>query len=228
MTKTAAAFSFTADKLSTPGMRTYFWTFTFQVVQNDWDAMRMFSDFVRHLRMVLPGDWGGVRVAELHKEHGLHFHALINRRLAVQIVRRVARCHGIGRIHVCAAAESAVKYLAKYLWKQVKTGMTKSGRSIRRWASFGQIRKTRVCDVVNESPMWVYRRERGLAFLSYRYEFLLRRLWDYGEDYLRRGWELARDGNIGDLMRLVNGSLVMHGSCEMHEPLRVQAFVAPF
>src|ERR1039458_3082986 len=92
MTKTRAAFELTAERLFDGGNDVYFWTFTFSVIHSDWDGSALFREFLNHLRMVLGGDWGGVRVVELHKEHGVHYHALVNRRLAVDIVRRVGSC----------------------------------------------------------------------------------------------------------------------------------------
>ncbi len=184
MTKTVAAFQMTADQLWQPGFRVYFWTFTFTGVNADWENSRRFTKFLHHLQAVLDGDWGGVRVAELHKEHGVHFHALINRRLAVDIVRRVARCYGIGRIFVEVADNNngTARYLSKYLSKQKKGPLCESGRSMRRWAKFGQVRHVRIRDLVNFSPMWVFRREHKMTFLGYVNEHLLQQAWDRGED----------------------------------------------
>src|SRR5262245_50167229 len=119
MFKSRIAFQMTAERLFEPGFRVYFWTFTFYELQADYVAMKRFRAFLNHLQKVFKDcKWGGVRVAELHKDHGVHFHALINRRLPVEIVRNVAKCYGMGRIHVKVADKGAAKYLTKYLWKQ--------------------------------------------------------------------------------------------------------------
>ena len=211
MTKTSAAFRFTAGNLWQNGFRVYFWTFTFVDALPAWEASRRFTAFVNHLQKVLGGDWGGVRVVELHKEHGCHYHALINRRLSVDIVRRVSRCYGFGRIHVCVADEGAAGYLAKYLTKQVEGPKTLSGRNARRWASFGLIRRTRVSDVQNESPEWVFRREHKLPFISYVWEGYLRQCWDRGEDVFKAAWFAATRGELGSVMGLVHGKLLPDG-----------------
>ena len=180
----------------------------------------MFSAFLKHLRNVLEGDWGGVRVAELHKEHGVHYHALINRRLSVDVVRRVARCHGIGRIFVEVADNNGAAYLSKYLSKQRAGPLCRSGRRARRWASFGPIRKTRVCDVVNDSPMWVYRRANNLPFLGYRWEGFLNSAWIMGEEVFRAVWFAAKTGREGDVLGLVHGFLKVENHVLIRDELR--------
>jgi hypothetical protein len=219
-----------ADKLWQPGFRVYFWTFTFAAVHSDWEAMRMFSAFLNHLRKTIGGDWSGVRVAELHPGgHGVHFHALLDRRLDVHIVRRVGRCYGIGRIHVeVAHGEESVKYLAKYLSKQREGPLCESGRNARRWASFGPIQGTRVSDLVNESPQWVFRREHGFTFLGFRVEPLLNRCWDYGESTFKSAWYAARRGEVETVCQVANGMLESNGVGLLVQPARRALIRQPF
>ena len=191
----------------------------------------MFSAFLNHLRKVTGGDFSGVRVAELHKTHGVHFHALMNRRLDVRLVRRVGHCHGIGRIHVCVAdqnGDAAAKYLSKYLSKQRSGPLCESGRRARRWASFGPIKGTRICDLINDSPQWVFRRAERLPFLSYRYEHLLNRCWDYGETVFRTAWYLAKRGEIGDLCGLAQGQLEARGGGLLVERFPYRNMLTPY
>ena len=220
MTKTRAAFELTADRLFVESRFVYFWTFTFAVLHDDWEASAMFSEFLNHLRKTIGGDWGGVRVVELHREHGVHYHALVNRRLAVDIVRRVGRCHGIGHMFVEKADSGACSYLAKYLSKQKKGPKTKSGRNGRRWAAFGPITRTRISDLVNDSPQWVFRRENNLPFLGYLWECRLSNCWLRGEDVFRSAWFAAKQGREGDVLGLMHGSLV----CGEHGMLVERAF----
>lgn len=221
LTKTKAAFLLTCERLFQAAPRVYFWTFTFSTLHSDWDCAKLFRDFLRHLRKHLGGDWGGVRVAELHKEHGVHYHALINRRLAVDEVRYVASFHGIGRIFVCRARKESSAYLAKYLSKGKEGPLCKSGRRARRWAKFGEIDHVKVSDLENYSPMWVFRRNNHLGFLGYRWEALLSRAWDLGEDTFRMAWELARCEKMSDLMELVLGRFEVTGDPWEHEGLKM-------
>lgn len=196
MTKTKAAFQLTAQGLFEKFPRVYLWTVTFACVQADWEGSKRFSAFLKHLREVVGKGWGGVRVAELHREHGIHFHMLVTERLAVDLVRRVGRCHGIGRIHVCRARPEAGGYLAKYLSKQKEGPRHESGRKMRRWAAFGEVPRVRVSDLVNDRPMWIYRREKGLPFLNYKAEKILERAWDYGERAFTTAWWCLKGGTL--------------------------------
>lgn len=192
MTKTKAAFQLTAQGLFERFPRVYMWTVTFACVQSDWEGSKRFSAFLKHLREVVGKGWGGVRVCELHKDHGVHFHMLVTERLAVDLVRRVGRCHGIGRIHVCRARPESGAYLAKYLSKQKEGPRHESGRKMRRWAAFGEVPRVRVSDLVNDRPMWVFRREKNLPFLNYKAEKILERCWDYGTTAFTTAWSCLK------------------------------------
>lgn len=227
MTKTTAAFLLTADRLFQPGEKVFFWTFTFNVIHSDAEGSALFSEFLNHLQKVLKGDWGGVKVAELHKEHGIHFHALINRRLAVDIVRRVARCHGLGRIHVERAwtdeeavrngkKKGAAAYLSKYLTKQQKQPikLCKDGkiRSLRRWSAFGKIRHTRISDLVNDYPEWIFRRAHNLPFTTYHFEHFLRVCWLRGEQTFKSAYFAAASNDIATVIAAAEGKIVPDGA----------------
>jgi len=216
--KSRVAFECTARKLFESGEQIYFWTFTFAELHDDWEASRLFSKFLDHLRKVMGGDWGGVRVVELHKTHGVHYHALLNRRLAVDVVRRVGRCHGIGRIHVKRADSGSVGYLSKYLRKQRAGPLCESGRNARRWAAFGDIDRTRCCDIVYESPMWNYRREQGFKWLGWNVEHLLDRAWDYGVETFRCVYNRCGCGRVEEACLLVEGRLSLVGYDLVYRP----------
>ena len=190
------------------------WTFTFSTLYADWECSQRFSDFLRSLRQRnwCPADVGGVKVAELHKEHGVHFHCLVNRRLPVDYVRKLWRKYGGGRLHVCVADIGAAKYLSKYLSKAKEKPFTESGGHCRAWASFGEVKKTRVSDLVNESPEWVFRRNEKLPWLGFHLEFHLRECWMRGgELQLRTGWFAARAGRLQDLVGLACGQAEARG-----------------
>lgn len=239
--KSTCAFLMNAERLWQKGFRVYFWTFTFNVCHSDWESAELWRDFLHHLRISLGGDWSGVRVSEIHPGgHGTHFHALINRRLNVNVVRRIAKCHGFGRIFVEVADQNltpsgesaAALYLSKYLSKSRSGPVGKTGRSTRRWAAFGPMPKTRVKDLVNESPMWLFRRAEKLPFLGYMPEHWLARCWDLGEDTFRTAWFSARqhseDKKYHDLIGLANGSLVAAGSGRIVERVRWHEVAGPF
>lgn len=112
--KSQLAFKFNVERMfeaSSSGV--YFWTSTFEKVLTVKEASRRWSAFSKEIVREL-GVFG-VRVYELHDEHGLHIHWLANRFLPVQIVRRIAQKHGFGRIHVKRAGKWVTDYLAEYL-----------------------------------------------------------------------------------------------------------------
>ena len=97
--KSRIAFKFNVERLfegAESGV--YFWTSTFVKVLTVKEASKRWSAFskelVRELKVY------GLRVYELHDEHGLHVHWLADRFLPVHIVRAIAERHGFGRIHV--------------------------------------------------------------------------------------------------------------------------------
>jgi len=150
----------------------YFWTFTFVKVHNEWDYSRLWKLFVQgleyaHGNRASRGRLLGLRVVEPHEQHGLHYHALLNVRLSLHIVRRVGARFGIGRVHVDRVPSSdapiVAMYLAKYLAKR-KEFATR----IRSWGAIGGFLVCRGKDVEIDSP---YSRVRealvGSAKLSY-------------------------------------------------------------
>ena len=156
--KSRIAFKFNVERLfeSSKGS-VYFWTSTFAKVLTVKEASKRWSAFskelVRELKVY------GLRVYELHDEHGLHVHWLADRFLPVHIVRAIAERHGFGRIHVKRCGKWVADYLAKYLSKEVRAGCLKGKRL---WAAFGDATWTRVNDIIVRS--WLgeeYWRLRG-------------------------------------------------------------------
>lgn len=156
--KSHTAFKFNVERLfesSQSGV--YFWTSTFRKVVTVKEASKLWSafakDIVRELGLY------GLRVYELHDEHGLHIHWMVDRFVPVQIVRRIAERHGFGRIHVKRCGKWVGDYLAKYLTKEARALCLKGKRL---WAAFGDARWCRVKDIIVSSWLGTeYWRLRG-------------------------------------------------------------------
>ena len=138
-----------AEKLFRENTHVYFWTVTFVRVLPDSYYGNIWRMFVRAMHDSaragrLPKTWGGVRVVEPF-DHGLHYHALVNRRLWVGEMRRLGRPLGIGRIHVRRAVASDAEYLAKYVAKDFTV------HGVRKWASIGTFSGVRVRDIETDS-----------------------------------------------------------------------------
>jgi len=151
MTKSEVAFRFTAANLFEDVPEVYFWTFTFKEVMPDWYYSNTFCTFLRALQDIHGNVIQGLKVLELHKDHGLHFHCLLSERVSVHVVRRLGKRYGIGRVHVKRADAGSIDYLAKYISKQFKQANKLFGK-VSRWGTIGPVRKCRVRDVEVTSP----------------------------------------------------------------------------
>jgi len=132
MTKSEAAFHLSCDRLAEQG-RLYMWTFTFAEVLDLVDTRKRWNHLLTLIRRRWP-EACGLRVFELHEEHGLHVHVLTNKRIDVNQCRQLAKRSGWGRIHVMRIPKDRAKYLAKYLSKD-RPGAFKRWRL---WAGFGK------------------------------------------------------------------------------------------
>jgi hypothetical protein len=142
--KSRSAFEFTVRKMLRKNSKLYFWTFTFREVHSLTEAMRLWNQFLTLLKRKL--GFRGVRVLELHEEHGCHFHVITNRRFPIQNVLLMCERYGFGRIDVRRVVDTAkaVNYLCKYLSKRRERCLKRA----RLWSAFGKIERTRVRDVV--------------------------------------------------------------------------------
>lgn len=160
---------------------------------------------------MIGGGWGGLRVTELHKEHGVHYHFLCNQRLAVDVIRGVGRKFGVGRIQVCKCRMNEPDRMGQYLADYLKPGRDKvfgkGGGRARLWAKFGEVEHTRVSDIVFDCAEWRYRRERGLGWLGFHVENWLRRIWWMCEgNEFECVWKLAKEeANFHFLPLIANG-----------------------
>jgi len=149
MNKTHAAFAMNVDRMFATFPKVYFWTFTFKECWPDWYYPNAWHSFVRELADAHGGILCGLRVLEVHEGgHGLHYHALLNLRVSVHVVRKIGVKLGIGRVHVaqCKTAKDGM-YLAKYLSKKnpLYPGM-------RRWARVGGFAGVTVNGLEGDSP----------------------------------------------------------------------------
>lgn len=168
MNRTQAAFTLSADTLFTEAHgKLYFWTFTFksvplsdQFANEDW----------AYLRKRLLREWPhlkGLRVTELHRSHGIHYHALVNMRIPIRRVMALAKGNGhltgrnryldFGRMTVDECDPGTVGYLCKYLRKgYVEKNRLYGGR---RWGAFGDWQHSRGRDIVYDSAALRNRKE---------------------------------------------------------------------
>jgi hypothetical protein len=147
--KSRSAFEFTVRKMLRQNPKLYFWTFTFREVHSQKDAMRLWNQFLTLLKRKLR--FRGVRVLELHEDHGCHFHVITNQRFPIRKILAFAERYGFGRLNVKPVHDpvTAIAYLCKYLSKP-RPGCLKRARL---WSAFGEIERTRVKDVLIDTPM---------------------------------------------------------------------------
>jgi len=146
--KSRFAFEFTVRKMLRQNPRLYFWTFTFRDVHSLKEAMQLWNEFLTLLKRKL--QFRGVRVLELHDEHGCHFHVIVNRRYPIETILSLGKRYGFGRIDVRRVkdANQSVSYLCKYLSKP----RVRCLKRARLWSAFGEIERTRVKDVILDTP----------------------------------------------------------------------------
>ena len=145
MNKSKAAFLFSSQTLGKQQL--YLWTFTFAELLGVKETRKRWN----HLLTLLLRAWPnlqGLRVFELHKEHGLHVHLVTNQFIDVNRARELAAQAGWGRIHVARMPSEHAGYLAKYLSKERPECLVRW----RLWAGFGGSWEwTKVKDVIRET-----------------------------------------------------------------------------
>ena len=87
--KSRSAFEFTVRKMLRQNPKLYFWTFTFREVHSQKDAMDVWNQFLTLLKRKL--GFRGVRVLELHEDHGCHFHVITNQRFQIEEILALGR-----------------------------------------------------------------------------------------------------------------------------------------
>ena len=145
MNKSKAAFLFSCKTLG--NQQLYLWTFTFADLLGVKDTRKRWNHLLTLLLRTWP-DLQGLRVFELHKEHGLHVHLVTNQFVDVNRARELAGQAGWGRIHVARMPSEHAGYLAKYLSKERPECL----KRWRLWAGFGSAWEwTKVKDVIRET-----------------------------------------------------------------------------
>lgn len=145
MTKSKAAFLFASQTLGRQQL--YLWTFTFRELLAVKETRKCWNHLLTLLLRTWP-DLQGLRVFELHEEHGLHVHLVTNQFIDVNRARELATQAGWGRIHVTRMASEHAGYLAKYLSKERPECLHRW----RLWAGFGKGWEwTKVKDVIRET-----------------------------------------------------------------------------
>jgi len=146
--KSRTAFQRTVEKMEQEAGKLYFWTFTYRDVHSLKVAMRLWNEFLTILKRKL--GFRGVRVLELHDEHGVHFHVLTNKRYKIRPILAIGERYGFGRTDVRWVKDVAggIAYLCKYLSKRRSACL----KGVRLCAAFGNIDRTRVVDIVVDSP----------------------------------------------------------------------------
>jgi len=146
--KSRSAFEFTVRKMLRQNAKLYFWTFTLREVHSLKGAMQLWNQFLTLLKRNV--GFRGVRVLELHEEHGCHFHVITNRRFPIRKILSMCERYGFGRIDVrrITDAAQAISYVCKYLSKHRERCL----KGARLWSAFGKIERTRVRDVIVDTP----------------------------------------------------------------------------
>lgn len=214
LTKSRAAFLMTCEKLFDCAKRkrqqTYFWSFTFKRTYHDWDYPLLWHGFIRELRNL---HWGmcGVRVIEPHVEHGLHYHAIIDTRVSVHVVRAIGRKYGIGRVLVERCDMGAAIYLSKYLTKHGPPMFSRTGRRLAKWHTIGAFEGVRKNAVWIDSPYMRARRRIVQEKVEFGYEELLRRAFEIGnESMLAKCYGFLRAGRTASACRCVDRRLFIN------------------
>jgi len=208
LSRTAAAFTFTCERLAREYRKLYFWTFTFKSVPlNDEEAMEEWNMLNRRLQYHF--EWiRGVRVCELHKSHGIHFHAIVNGRIPIRRLQEiiVGRRHltghnrylDFGRMSVTRCDTGTIGYMAKYLCKQYRADNNFGHR--RRWGTIGGFNPCRCIDVEYVSP---WHKNKYHAFGRARIDYATCLMLSHYTTL----WGAWHDWPVEYKMRLVNFSI---------------------
>ncbi len=150
-----AALSYNVKLLAGEG-EMYFWTFTLPTRLHPVVGAAMWGELCRELKRSL--GFRGVRVFELHPGgHGLHVHVVTPDFIDVRAVLPICERLGWGRVGVeewdKSDEEKAIRYMTKYLTKQIKSWCGSSLKGVRWWGVFGKVSDSvRVKDCSVESP----------------------------------------------------------------------------
>jgi hypothetical protein len=108
--KSKAAFLFSSQRLGKQQL--YLWTFRFKDLLGVKETRKRWNHLLSLLLRTWP-DLQGLRVFELHEEHGLHVHLATNQFIDVNRARKLALRPGWGRIHVTRMPSEHAGYLSE-------------------------------------------------------------------------------------------------------------------
>jgi hypothetical protein len=160
LSRTVQAFQWTVEQMFERNEHVFFWTFTFKnVPPTDDYAMEQYNLF--KIRLCSNFKWiQGVRVCELHRSHGIHFHLLLNDRVPLDRMERIIRGTGFlagqnhyldfGRLSVAKCDKGTALYLSKYMTKEYRIDNFFGRR--RRWGTIGGLPKVACRDIVYDTP----------------------------------------------------------------------------
>jgi len=176
VSKSQAAFLLSVDRLFEICPKVYFWTFTFKNVLPDWWYAASWQKFTTEMGHMHGRYFFGLRVIEAHPGgHGLHYHALINRRLNIHMVERIGAKYGMGHCFVGIAKRESMWYLAKYLGKAGDKLF-----SVRKWWKIGPFCHVKKNDIEIESEFLnAYRTIRKSRKVSMGQFQLMQKVYDH-------------------------------------------------
>jgi len=175
-TKPQAAFCLSVDRLFSSCDKVYYWTFTFKNTLPDWGYAASWQGFTREMGHQHGRNFFCLRVIEAHPGgHGLHYHALLNRRLNIHMVERIGAQYGMGYCFVERATRESMWYLAKYLGKE---GDRLFG--VRKWWKIGPFCHVKWSDIQIESEFLnAYRQIRKGRKVSIGEYQLMQKVYDH-------------------------------------------------
>jgi len=163
MNKSQAAFTWTCENMMSVTGTLYMWTFTFEKVYPAWHYSRLWNRFVQDWRDIVPLGCEGVRVVQMHKRHGFHYHALVSHFIPAARMWKIARKHGMEMIDVfdtrkgrrgskrVYTPEEAIAYCSRYLSDETRD-QNKFPIRLRRWGGLFGTQVVTCGDIVYNSP----------------------------------------------------------------------------
>lgn len=179
------AWLWSAERLFAENEKIYFWGLTFvNTPIDDEMAMEDFNQLMTRVKNIFHGIQG-LRVCELHRSHGIHFHLLINQRIPIRRMKRIARgnmrLNGVnryldfGRMSATICDFGAAEYLSKYLVKGYCERNSFWHR--RRWGTIGGFKQVRCKDIEFETLENINQRK---MFGGYQIKMqTMRMIWYY-------------------------------------------------
>jgi hypothetical protein len=146
--KSRTTFEYTIRKMEAQG-KLYFWTFTYREIHSLKTAMGLWNEFLTILKRKI--GFRGVRVLELHEEHGVHFHVVTNKRFKIRAILAIAARYGFGRTNVKRITDVAGGIAS------VQIPVQAQGSLLRGWAKEANPDRGPSCEVAANSERRSFR-----------------------------------------------------------------------